>query len=93
MDTQQVGFFGAQPIDVSSFEVSSMHIAAGSGWPVGEDQTIRFFAPGDGPEMLRIAQDGFYVRGVKFAQDASEARAVFDGFREWLLNAQKPDRG
>lgn len=35
-------------------------------------------------EMLRIASDGFYVRGVKLEQDGNEARAVFDAMQAWL---------
>lgn len=42
-----------------------------------------FFA-GDNIEMLRIAPDGFYVRGQKLDQDESEARAVYKAIVEWL---------
>ena len=45
--------------------------------------TITMFA-GSAGEMLRIAPDGFYVRGAKLEQDANEARAVFDAFTAWL---------
>lgn len=34
-------------------------------------------------EMLRIAPDGFYVRGVKLEQDAAEARKVYEAFADW----------
>lgn len=33
-----------------------------------------------GVEMIKIAPDGFYVRGEKVAQDATEAREVYDAF-------------
>jgi len=35
-------------------------------------------------EMLRVAKDGFYVRGVKVAQDEKEAEKVFNAFHQWL---------
>lgn len=39
-------------------------------------------------EMLRIAQDGFYVRGVKVQQTDREAEIVYDNFRQWLMWSQ-----
>jgi hypothetical protein len=35
-------------------------------------------------EMLRIAKDGFYVRGVKLEQDDNEISEVYNCFKEWL---------
>jgi hypothetical protein len=35
-------------------------------------------------EMLRVAKDGFYVRGVKVPQDEKEALAVYNTFHQWL---------
>ena len=35
-------------------------------------------------EMLRVAEDGFYVRGVKLEQDDTEAKQVYNCFKEWL---------
>lgn len=35
-------------------------------------------------EMLRIAEDGFYVRGVKIEQDEKEAEKVYNAFHQWL---------
>ena len=35
-------------------------------------------------EMLRVAEDGFYVRGVKLEQDDKEAKQVYNCFKEWL---------
>lgn len=35
-------------------------------------------------EMLRIAEDGFYVRGVKLKQDDKEISEVYNCFKEWL---------
>ena len=35
-------------------------------------------------EILRIAKDGFYVRGVKIEQDSEEAEKVYNAFHSWL---------
>ena len=35
-------------------------------------------------EMLRVAHDGFYVRGVKIEQDEKEAEKVYNAFHQWL---------
>jgi hypothetical protein len=35
-------------------------------------------------EMLRIAEDGFYVRGVRLEQDDNEIKQVYNCFKEWL---------
>lgn len=35
-------------------------------------------------EMLRVAKDGFYIRGVKVPQDEKEALAVYKTFHQWL---------
>ena len=37
-----------------------------------------------GGEMLRIAQDGFYVRGVRVEADAKEAKVVYEAFKQWM---------
>ena len=50
---------------------------------------IIFFAGGQ-TELLRLAPDGFYVRGVKLDQDEKEARAVYDAFSDWLNQARLP---
>lgn len=39
-------------------------------------------------EMLRVSQNGFYVRGVRIDQDAKEAQAVYESFKAWLTWAQ-----
>lgn len=46
--------------------------------------TIVFHSIESGGEMLKIARDGFYVRGEKVAQDDAEARTVYDAFVSWL---------
>ena len=39
---------------------------------------------GNGEHSVRIASDGFYVRGVKLEQDETEARRLFDAFTEYF---------
>ena len=39
-------------------------------------------------EMIRVAKDGFYVRGVKVPADDKEALAVYNAFKEWLVWSQ-----
>jgi hypothetical protein len=46
---------------------------------------IKLTAAGD--EMLRVAQDGFYVRGVRVEADAKEAKAVYKAFKQWMTYA------
>jgi hypothetical protein len=36
-------------------------------------------------EMLRVTEDGFYVRGVKVKADDKEASAVYKAFKEFLV--------
>ena len=36
-------------------------------------------------EMLKVSDDGFYVRGVKVAQDDKEAETVYNAFKEFLV--------
>ena len=38
-----------------------------------------------GTEMLRVADDGFYVRGVKVPADDREAATVYTAFKEFLV--------
>jgi hypothetical protein len=38
----------------------------------------------DESEMLKITQEGFYVRGVKVPQDEREAESVYKTFHQWL---------
>jgi len=42
---------------------------------------------GGGEEMLRIAEDGFYVNGVKVKQGKREAKAVYEAFKRWMTHA------
>jgi hypothetical protein len=38
-----------------------------------------------GKEMLRVAEDGFYVRGEKIPVDDKEAATVYNAFKEFLV--------
>jgi hypothetical protein len=38
-----------------------------------------------GNEMLRVAPDGFYVRGTKVPVDDREAATVYNAFKEFLV--------
>jgi hypothetical protein len=38
-----------------------------------------------GTEMIKVAEDGFYVRGVKVPTDAKEAAIVYKAFKEFLV--------
>jgi hypothetical protein len=38
-----------------------------------------------GTEMLRVAEDGFYVRGEKIPVDDKEAATVYNAFKEFLV--------
>ena len=55
------------------------------GYPTSSLGAISLTAAGD--EMLRVAQDGFYVRGVKVEADAKEAKAVYEAFKQWMTYA------
>jgi len=39
-------------------------------------------------EMIKVAKDGFYVRGKKVEQDDKEAEIVYNAFKQWLAWAQ-----
>jgi hypothetical protein len=41
-----------------------------------------------GVEMLRVAEDGFYVRGEKIPVDDKEAATVYNAFKEFLVWAR-----
>jgi hypothetical protein len=38
-----------------------------------------------GTEMLKVAEDGFYVRGTKVPVDDKEAETVYNAFKEFLV--------
>ena len=65
---------GALDLDISDY--SDNHLGAND---------ISLTAAGD--EMLRVAKDGFYVRGVRVEADAKEAEAVYKAFKQWMTYA------
>lgn len=59
---------------------------------VGPEIAVRNTAPANnivmnsgGTEMLRVASDGFYVRGEKVPVDDREAATVYNAFKEFLV--------
>jgi hypothetical protein len=38
-----------------------------------------------GSEMIRVAADGFYVRGQKVPADDKEAETVYNAFKQFLV--------
>jgi len=50
---------------------------------VNKNNTITFLVAGD--EILRMGEDGFYVRGVKVEVDNDEPVKVYTAFKEWLV--------
>jgi len=51
-----------------------------------ENNEIKFFAGGD--SILRVAQDGFYVRGVRVPADEQEAEVVYNAFKRWMVEQE-----
>ena len=47
------------------------------------DNNITLFT--GGTEMLKVAEDGFYVRGTKVPVDDKEAATVYNAFKEFLV--------
>ena len=47
-----------------------------------QDSIITFTGRSD--EMLRIAKDGFYIRGIRINQDDKESEIVYSAFHRWL---------
>ncbi len=53
--------------------------------PNTEPNSIVMYAGGESSnEMLRVAKDGFWVRGVKVPQDDKEAETVYNAFLQWM---------
>jgi len=61
-------------------------------WDEHKNNTVIFNA-GIDDEMLKIAPDGFYVRGVAVEQGPGEAEAVYKAFKEFMTWAiiSKPE--
>ena len=48
------------------------------------ESNITFY--GGKSEMLKVTEDGFYVRGVKVEADEKEAAAVYKAFKSFLVH-------
>ena len=48
------------------------------------ESNITFY--GGKAEMLKVTEDGFYVRGVKVEADEKEAAAVYKAFKAFLVH-------
>jgi hypothetical protein len=55
-----------------------------------DPNTIQCLAGGE--EMLRVGPDGFWVRGVRVAQDDKEAETVYNAFKAWMAWASLQGR-
>ena len=69
-------YTGALDLDISDGDYLDSRLGAND---------ISLTAAGD--EMLRVAKDGFYVRGVKVEADDKEAKAVYEAFKQWMTYA------
>ena len=66
-----------------------------AGWKTNDKETTRynFHEPKSNnivlttgsTEMLKVSEDGFYVRGVKVPADDREAETVYNAFKEFLV--------
>lgn len=62
-------------------------------WAVDDTTRYNFHEPqannitlfSGGAEMLKVAEDGFYVRGMKVPADDKEAETVYTAFKEFLV--------
>jgi hypothetical protein len=54
--------------------------------------TIKFNAGNPSTEMLRVSEEGFWVRGVKVEQDDKEAKIVYNAFKAWMMWAKLNER-
>ena len=60
----------------ATFDIESMERAR---------DTITFQTGTPSVEMLKVGKDGFWVRGVKVAQDDKEAEIVYNAFKQWMM--------
>jgi hypothetical protein len=67
--------------EIYSIDTNSLGLGVAE---VNTNPNVTFNMGLTGDEMLRIAKDGFYVRGVKIEQDEREAEKVYNAFHQWL---------
>ena len=59
-----------------------------SDWSIEKNlQSDNISLTAGGSEMLRVAPDGFYVRGVKVPAGKKESKAVYNAFKQWMTAA------
>ena len=67
----------------------AQRIATGEKFNVNSDGTIEnsitFNTNDNLNEMIKITNDGFYIRGKKVPQDDKEAETVYNAFKQWLM--------
>ena len=54
-------------------------------FPVENEQNIVFYV--NTGELLKISEDGFYVRGVKVPVDENEGKAVYKAIKQFLVES------
>jgi hypothetical protein len=57
-----------------------------SSLPAVSENTISMVVGGN--EMLKVAPDGFYVRGIRVPADEKEADKVYKAFKQFLVWAE-----
>jgi hypothetical protein len=65
--------------------------AATDNWVVKSDLDVEansLTMYGGGTEMIRVAPNGFYVRGVRVPADDKEAETVYNAFKQFLVWAE-----
>lgn len=67
---------------ISTEYLETFAISMGESIPEEIKNSISFNI--SGIEMLKVASDGFYVRGEKAPIDQNEANTVYHAFRHWL---------
>ncbi len=67
-------------------EITISHVGIDTGYNQRMQNSLTMMV--NGAEMLRVAQDGFYVRGVKVPVDDKEAETVYNAFKQYLVWAE-----
>jgi hypothetical protein len=52
---------------------------------IGDQNQNTITCVAGGTEMIRVAEDGFYIRGQKIPADDREAEQVYNAFKEFLV--------
>ena len=65
--------------------MTNTHAVMESNTPVLKFSTNSVTIYNKGTEMIKIENEGFYVRGVKIPIDETESSSVYKAFREFLI--------